>query len=63
MRKRTYLTKEECIRVVENPLRVEQQADGRVRFWAASQERYLRVVTLPDRVTIHNAFFDRRFIL
>jgi hypothetical protein len=62
LRKRTYLTKEECVRVVTNPLRTEQQADGRVRFRAESEGRYLRVVTLPDRVTIHNAFLDRRFV-
>ena len=61
LRKRTYLTKEECIRVVMNPLRAEPQTDGRVRFWAESGGRYLRVVTLPDRVTIHYAFLDRRF--
>jgi len=23
--------------------------------------RYLRVILLPDRDTVHNAFFDRRF--
>jgi len=62
LRKRTYLTKEECVRVVTHPLRTEQQADGRVRFWAESDGRYLRVVTLPDRVTVHNAFLDRRFV-
>ena len=34
------------------------------RFWAEIHElegRYLRVVTLEDKVTIHNAFPDRRF--
>jgi hypothetical protein len=62
LRKRTYLRKEECIRAVQNPIRILEQADGRVRFWARSGERYLRVVTLPDRVTIHNAFLDRGFV-
>ena len=32
-------------------------ATGRVRLGG----RILRVVTLADRVTIHNAFFDRGF--
>ena len=44
--------------------RVEPQEDNRVRFWAAIPEldgRYLRVVTLEDRETIHNAFPDRGF--
>jgi hypothetical protein len=39
------------------------QSDGRVRRWVFVQEeqRYLRVVLLADRETVHNAFFDRRF--
>ena len=64
MRKRTYLKKEWCIEVVENPLRVEVQGDNRVRFWGKVDDfggRILRVVTLADRVTIHNAFPDRGF--
>jgi hypothetical protein len=64
LRKRPYLTKDVCIRVVEQPIRDEPQEGNRHRFWAAVPElgnRYLRVVTLADRVTIHNAFPDRRF--
>jgi hypothetical protein len=63
--KRPYVTREMCIRVVRNPMRVELQTDDeRVRFWAQVPElggRVLRVVTLADRRTIHNAFPDRRF--
>ena len=61
---RPYLRKAWCLRVLQNPLREEQQEDGRWRFWGMVPEfgyRYLRVVTLPDRVTILNAFPDRRF--
>jgi hypothetical protein len=50
--------------VIENPERIQIQADGRIRIWAKIMEaegRYLRVVLLPDNETIHNAFFDRRF--
>jgi hypothetical protein len=64
LRKRPYLTKEICIRVIENPIRVEPQEEDRFRFWGKVEEfpgRFLRVVTLSDRVTIHNAFLDRRF--
>jgi hypothetical protein len=64
LRKRPYLTKEMCIQVVESPLRVEPQELNRFRFWAAVPElagRYLRVITLEDKQTIHNAFLDRRF--
>jgi hypothetical protein len=63
--KRPYLTKEMCIKVVSNPIRKEIQEDGeRIRFWAQVSElegRFLRVVTLDDGQTIHNAFPDRRF--
>jgi hypothetical protein len=58
LRKRPYVTKELCVRVVQQALRVEPQEGNRYRFWAL---RYLRVVTLADGVTIHNAFLDRRF--
>jgi hypothetical protein len=64
LRKRPYLKKEWCIRVLENPMRSEPQENNRFRFWAEIPElgdRYLRVVTLEDKVTIHNAFPDRRF--
>ena len=50
--------------VVAMPEREVIQADGRVRLWARVPEaegRALRVVLLPDRETVHNVFFDRRF--
>ena len=64
LRKRPYLKKEWCIRVVEQPIRSEPQEKNRHRFWAEIAElagRYLRVITLEDKVTIHNAFPDRQF--
>lgn len=64
LRKRPYLTREWCITTVQNPLRCEPQEQNRFRFWAAIPElggRYLRVVTLADKVTSHNAFPDRSF--
>jgi hypothetical protein len=64
LRKRPYLRKEWCIDVIENPVRVEPQEHNRFRFWAQVPDmdyRYLRVVTLEDRTTIHNAFLDRSF--
>jgi hypothetical protein len=63
-RKRPYLKKEWCIAVVRNPIRWEPQDGNRFRFWAPVPElegRYLRVITLEDKVTIHNAFPDRGF--
>jgi len=38
--------------VIRNPLKEEQQSDGRIR---------LRVILLEDGETVHNAFFDRSF--
>jgi len=64
IRKRPYLQKEWCIRAVAGPIRCEAQDGNRFRFWAICPElggRYLRVVTLADKVTIHNAFPDRGF--
>jgi hypothetical protein len=66
LRKRPYLKKEWCTRVLENPIRVEPQEHNRFRFWGIIPElegRILRVVTLEDKQTIHNAFPDRRFRL
>ena len=64
LRKRTYLKKEWCLRIIENPLKIEEQENGRVRFWGEIKEldgKILRVVTLSNRTTIHNAFPDRGF--
>lgn len=64
LKERPYLKKEWCIRVIENPVRVARQQDNRYRYWAALPElggRFLRVVTLGDHITIHNAFPDRGF--
>ena len=66
-RKRPYIELTWCAQVVAAPLHTEEQENGRVRFWGEvilpgeTAPRYLRVVTLEDGETIHNAFFDRRF--
>ena len=62
--KRPYLRKDWCISVVERPVRWEPQGNSRFRFWAPIPElggRYLRVITLAEKVTILNAFPDRGF--
>jgi hypothetical protein len=64
LRKRPYLKKEWCIAVIKEPLRVEPQEQNRFRFWGRVpelQDRILRVITLSDKKTIHNAFPDRGF--
>jgi hypothetical protein len=44
-------------------VRREVQPDGRIRFWVhvPELERHLRVVTLEDGETVHNAFPDRDY--
>jgi hypothetical protein len=67
LRKRPYIDRVWCQRALAAPIRREVQADGRVRFWARieiagdARPRFLRVVTLEDGETVHNAFFDRNF--
>jgi hypothetical protein len=42
-----------------------RQADGRFALWGLvpeAQNRALRVITLEDRKTVHNAFFDQGFL-
>ena len=59
------LIKLEWIRhAVDHPVKEVIQDDGRIRRWAVisdAEGKYLRVVLLPDKETVHNAFFDRRF--
>ena len=61
--KRPYIEREWCQRAIQEPARKEIQADGRVRHWIyiAEISKYLRVITLEDGETIHNAFPDRNF--
>ena len=64
LRKRPYLTVEICRRIIQNPIKREVQPNGRIRYWGQVEEfggKYLRVVTLEDGSTIHNAFIDRGF--
>ncbi len=51
-------------RVLAHPVKYQVQADGRLSFWGNIPEmddRVLRVITLEDGETVHNAFFDRNF--
>ena len=67
LRKRPYIQPAWCAAVVSKPLRREIQDDGRIRFWGdvvvagETQPRVLRVITLEDGETVHNAFLDRNF--
>lgn len=61
--KRPYLKTEWIEQVLKKPIKREIQPEGRVRYWAYIDElkKYLRVVTLADGETVHNAFPDRDF--
>ena len=64
LRKRPYIKKEWCVQILENPIRVEEQEGNRFRFWGIVEQlegKVLRVVTLEDKITIHNAFPDRSY--
>ena len=61
LRKRAYIRREWCEQALRQPIRREVHPDGRIRYWTFIQEigQYLRVVTLADGETVHNAFPDR----
>ncbi len=67
LRKRPYIKREWCLDVLAAPIRRDVQSDGRIRFWGKisganePRPRFLRVITLEDGETVHNAFFDRNF--
>ena len=53
------------LRAISAPIREYVQEDGRIRRWCQVPEvenRYLRVILLPDGETVHNTFFDRGFV-
>lgn len=49
--------------IIEKPVKVETQSDGRIRLWGKIDEigKYLRVILLEDGETVHNAFLDRSY--
>ena len=50
-------------KTLRTPVATRIQTDGSARRWAWIEEagKFLRVVTLADGETVHNAFFDRDF--
>jgi hypothetical protein len=63
MRKRPYIQREWCERAIHDPEKREIQPDGRIRYYYFVPQigKYLRVITLEDGETIHNAFPDRNY--
>lgn len=66
LRKRPYLRLDWIAATLSDPMSREVQPDGRIRLWRrivdeAGKTYILRVVTLEDGETVHNAFFDRNY--
>lgn len=62
--KRPEIEREWIRYVLANPVKVEKQPNNRLSYWSNIEEaegRTLRVITLEDGETVHNAFFDRNF--
>lgn len=63
LKERPYLEMEWIETALLRPIEMETQPNGRIRRWVyvKGYEKYLRVVTLDDGETVHNAFFDRGY--
>ncbi len=63
LRKRPYIKREWCAQAIKQPDYKTLQEDGRIRYYlyVDELERFLRVITLEDGHTVHNAFPDRNF--
>jgi hypothetical protein len=63
LRERPYIQLDWCEQAVRAPEATEVQPDGRIRHWlyVDALGKYLRVVTLANGKTLHNAFPDRTY--
>ncbi|MFO7630365.1 MAG: hypothetical protein R6W06_12790 [Prochlorococcaceae cyanobacterium] len=62
--KRPEIQERWIVSVLGQPIEEREQSDGRFAFWGLVPEagnKALRVITLNDRSTVHNAFFDRGY--
>jgi hypothetical protein len=61
--RRSYLQRSWCEQAIREPAYRQTQPDGRIRHWIFIEAlgKHLRVITLEDGETIHNAFPDRSF--
>jgi hypothetical protein len=60
---REEIEREWCERVLNAPTEIVEQNDGSYRMWGFILEagKYLRIIVLPDRETVDNAFLDRNY--
>jgi hypothetical protein len=64
LRKRPYLQREWCEQALHQPERMEIEGDSRIYYWISipALPKPLRVVTLGDGKTVHNAYPDSTVI-
>ena len=67
LRKRPYLKKEWCIRVIKNPIKVEPQEKNRFRFWGKIEElegkiEFLRIKNVPVISCYKDVTFSRTLV-
>ena len=57
------IRREWCERVLANPIEVQEQDNGMYQMWGFIVEwgKYLRIVMLQDKETLHTALPDRRY--
>ncbi|HEX7140726.1 MAG TPA: hypothetical protein VF219_22935 [Vicinamibacterales bacterium] len=57
------IKREWCERILANPIEVRQQENGMYQMWGFVVEmgKYLRIVMLEDKETLHTAHPDRRY--
>ena len=61
---RKQIKDEWILQAIGHPIKEVVQKDGRIKRWckiAEANNKYIRVVLLEDKETVHNAFFDRSF--
>ena len=63
MQDRPEIRREWCDAILRMHDKEVQQDDGKYQMWGyiAEAGKYLRVITLEDRETVDNAFFDRSY--
>ncbi|MFQ3618318.1 MAG: hypothetical protein SNJ57_13710 [Cyanobacteriota bacterium] len=64
-RKHPEIRREWIEAVIANPVRTEEQPNNRIAHWGNIEDagdRVLRVITLEDGETVHNAFLTAIFI-
>jgi len=63
-RRKEFLDREDdIIQWIDHPNQAEIQSDGRIRVYARDVKnmKWVRIILLEDKKTIHNIFYDRDY--